>query len=153
RLRVAFLGATTIDHLAPSIRIGALRRGLIAEISVMPYGQWRQQILDPEAELYACKPQCVVLAPDMASLLPRLPLSASADAAHDAVEAATAELSSLWRMVRERTNAAVLQELPWLAEPSLYGHFEDLVPVAPAALTERLRRRVAEAAAEQGILI
>src|SRR3546814_20149636 len=64
------LGSNTLDHLVPGIAIGALRRGLLCEIDVAPYGQWRQQILDPASALYAASPDAVLLALDHASLLP-----------------------------------------------------------------------------------
>src|SRR5690606_35667738 len=38
RLRLAIAGSSTLDHLAPGIRVGALRRGLIVELLVCPYG-------------------------------------------------------------------------------------------------------------------
>src|SRR3546814_17254520 len=96
------LGSNTHDHMVPGIGFGALRRGLLCEIDVAPYGQWRQQILDPASALYAAKPDAVLLALDHASLLPELPLSASAGEADGAIEAALAELASLWQMLPDR---------------------------------------------------
>lgn len=153
RLRLALLGSATLDHLAPAIRVGALRRGLLAEILVAPYGQWRQQVLDPSSELRAFAPDAVLLAPDQADMVPGLPLGASAEEVADAVEAAVGELAALWRTLRDQARAAVIQQTPWQAAPSLYGHFERLVPAAPAAQAARLDRRIAEAAAEEGTIL
>src|SRR5690606_29816927 len=117
RLRLALLGSSTLDHLVPGIRVGALRRGLLLEVDVAPYGQWRQQILDPGSALYAFKPEAVLLALDHASLLPELPLETPAADADAAVNAALEELSSLWQMLRDRARTTIIQQTLWSDEP------------------------------------
>src|SRR6185436_8710219 len=39
RLRLAILASTTIDHLAPAIRVAGLRRGLLFDVYIGGYGQ------------------------------------------------------------------------------------------------------------------
>src|SRR3546814_15604147 len=70
RLRLALLGSSSQEHLLPGIRIGALRRGLVVDVEVAPYGQWRQQALDPSSSLHAVEPDAILLTLDQASLLP-----------------------------------------------------------------------------------
>jgi len=153
RLRLSLLGSATLDHLVPAIRVAALRRGLVVDVDVAPFGQWRQQILDPGSALYAFEPDCVLLAPDMSALLSELPLDATAAEAALAVDAAVDDLAQLWRMVRDRAGAAVLQETPWLDAPPLYGHFERHVPGSPGAVARRLDRAMDEVAAKEGVLL
>ncbi|HEX7005857.1 MAG TPA: methoxymalonyl-ACP biosynthesis protein FkbH, partial [Alphaproteobacteria bacterium] len=64
RLRLALLGNATLDHLVPGIRVGALRRGLRVETMIAPYGQWHQQILDPQSAFYAFEPDAILLSLD-----------------------------------------------------------------------------------------
>lgn len=153
RLRLALLGDATFEHLVPSIRVGALRRGLAVDVDVAPFGQWRQQILDPFSALYASAPDCVLLAPNFTSMVPELPADTGREAAGVAVEAAAEELSQLWRMLRKRLNATVIQETPWLEEPPLYGHFERQVPASRGAVARRLDHAIEAAAQREGVLL
>lgn len=153
RLRLALLGSSTLDHLVPGIRVGALRRGLLLEVEVAPYGQWRQQILDPGSALYAFKPEAVLLALDHASLLPELPLETPAADADAAVNAALEELSSLWQMLRDRARTTIIQQTLWSDEPPLFGHFERQVAASPTALATRFDSRLADRASEHRVLL
>src|SRR5690606_14357443 len=80
RVRLALVAATTVDHLVPAIRVGCLRRGLIADIYVAPLAQHRQELIDPGSGLHRFDPEVVLLMPDAASLLPALPLTTPAEA-------------------------------------------------------------------------
>lgn len=153
RLRLALLGSMTLDHIVPAIRVAALRRGLVVDIELAPYGQWRQQILDPDSSLYAFGPDCVLLAIDAPTLVPDLPLDAAAMQVKMAVDGAVDNLAQLWRLVAERTGAAVIQETPWLDGPSLYGHFERQVPASPGAIMHRLDCALTDRATAEGVLL
>lgn len=153
RLRLALLGSSSQEHLVPGIRVGALRRGLVVEVEVAPYGQWRQQAFDPSSSLHAFEPDAVLLALDQASLLPDQPLATGAAAAGAAVDAAVEDLVQVWRALRERSAATVIQQLPWSDDPPLFGHGELLVPGSAGALAARLRLRLAEAAVAEGVVL
>lgn len=153
RLRLAMLGSSSQEHLVPGIRVGALRRGLVVDVEVAPYGQWRQQAIDPSSSLHAFEPDAVLLALDQASLLPDQPVAAGLAAARSAVDAAVEDLAAVWRGIRERTAATVVQQLPWSDDPSLFGHGELLVPGSTGALAARLNLRLTEAAAAEGVLL
>lgn len=153
RLRLALLGSATFDHLVPAIRIAGLRRGLVVDIDVAPFGQWRQQILDSSSALYAAEPDCVLLAPDIASMVPEFPADAGRREVAAAIDASASELVQLWRMLRQRLSATVIQETPWLEEAPLYGHFERHVPASPGAVARRLDLAIEDAAAREGVLL
>jgi len=153
RLRLALVGNATLDHLAPGIRIGALRRGLLVETFVAPYGQWRQQILDPASALYEFKPEAIALLLDAHALLPDLPLAAAADEAAAAVEAVVNEVAQSWRAAQDRAQAAIIQLVPWLDEPPVLGHLEQKVPASRGALWTRLSAGLTEAAAGAGVTL
>ena len=59
-IRLAVLGSSTTDHLLPAIRIAGLRRRLLVDIYSGPYGQYRQDLLDPTSSLYRFAPQTVL---------------------------------------------------------------------------------------------
>lgn len=149
-VRLALLAGHTVDHLVPAIRVAGLRRGLLVDCRIGPYGQWRQQILDPASELYRSEPDVVLLAPSADELLPPLPLSATRGEAQEAVSRTVKELAGFWRILRDRLRAAVVQQAPLPPTP-LFGHHERLVPGSPGALAARLDGALADAAAEEGV--
>lgn len=153
RLKLAVIGSSTVDHLVPGIRVGTLRRGLMADVLVCPFGQWRQQVLDPGSELYGFAPDAVLLSLEAAAVMPELPLNATKAEVAAAADRAVNDLAELWAVLRDRARAVVIQQTPWSDETPLYGHYERLVPGSPGAIADRLDRRIAEAAAEKGILL
>ena len=153
-LKLAVIGSSTVDHLVPGIRVGALRRGLVAEVLVCPYGQWRQQVLDPGSELYGFAPDAVLLSLEAAAVMPELPLNATKAEVAAAVDQVVNDLAELWATLRDRAHAVAIQQTPWWGETTpLYGHYERLVPASPGAVADRLDRRIAEMAAEKGALL
>jgi FkbH-like protein len=149
-VRLTILAGHTVDHLVPAIRVAGLRRGLLVDCRVGPYGQWRQQILDPGSELYRSQAEAVVLAPSADELLPAASLSAGRAEAEAAVTRTVTELAGLWRILRGRLRAAVIQQVPLPPLP-LFGHHERLVPGSPGALAARLGVALADVAAEEGV--
>src|ERR1700682_4890862 len=45
-VRLAILASSTVDHLAPTIRVAGVRRRLLIDVHVGAYGQYRQEVLD-----------------------------------------------------------------------------------------------------------
>ena len=56
-VRVAMLGRSTLDMLAPSLELSLFCRGLLSELFIAPYGSFMQELLDPESATSAFKPQ------------------------------------------------------------------------------------------------
>jgi len=153
RMRVALIGSSTLDHMIPGIRIGALRRGLLAEPWLAPFGQWRQEILNPSSGLHEFKPDAVFLSLDARAVLPEIPLSASSDEVAQIVDAKVEEIAGLWRTIRERLGAMILQQTLLPAEPPMFGHYERLVPASRGAVSARFDSKLVEAASQEGVLL
>jgi hypothetical protein len=130
RLKLALIGSSTLDHLAASIRIGALRRGLFVDLYVGDYGQWRQAILDPASALYAFEPDAVLLSHEVSALVSPPSLSASDADVEATIEGAVHDLGALWKILRDRAQAVVIQQTPWQLDANLFGHMERLLPAA-----------------------
>ena len=47
-VRLAVLSSSTVNHLLPAIRVAGLRRRLLIDVHTGTYGQYRQDLLDPE---------------------------------------------------------------------------------------------------------
>ena len=56
-VRLTILASSTVDHLAPAIRVAGLRRRLLIEVHGGTYGQYRQDFIDPASALHRFQPQ------------------------------------------------------------------------------------------------
>jgi FkbH-like protein len=146
-IKLAILASATVDHLQPSICIAALRRGLIVETYVAPYGQYRQEILNPASQLHQFAPNAVLLSLDNTQLQHQLPLDASWDDIEAVAAAHLAEWSSYWQTLQTRLGAVVLQETFIPPSQRLFGHYDSNLPATPGTfariVNDRLRRQAA----------
>ena len=55
-VRLAVLGSATLTHLLPAIRVAGLRRGIWIDTYENDYGQYAQELSDPDSDLHAFKP-------------------------------------------------------------------------------------------------
>jgi FkbH-like protein len=152
-VRLAALGATTINHLLAATRVAGLRHRLLIETHAGGFGQYRQELLGADSPLAAFRPQFVLLAVTRADILADVPLGASRAVVEGAVIGAVAELRELWRAARERFGAVMIQQSFLDAGPPLFGSHDRVIAGAPARLTERLNHAVADAAAQDGALL
>lgn len=56
-IRLAMLGNSTLDMLAPQLELALLARHLVPETFVAPYGSFMQELLDPSSATSGFKPQ------------------------------------------------------------------------------------------------
>ena len=151
-VRLAILSSSTVDHLPPAIRVAGLRRRLLIEVHSGSYGQYRQDLLDPNSALHRFKPQAALFSLSAREAIAGVPLTASAAEVDAAIGRLIGELCSLWRKARE-IGAAVIQQTFLDVSETLFGGYERLVPGAPGAVVTRLNDRLAEAAAEDKALL
>ena len=104
-VRLAVLGSHTTGHLVPTLVLAAAASGVALEVYEGPYGQYRQEVLDPSSGLHAFAPEVVLLAVDAREVrFPPVSASPQEDLAAEA-----GRWRSLWAAVQERLGAAVLQ--------------------------------------------
>jgi FkbH-like protein len=72
RIRIALLGTTTLDFFAGPLVARALSDGILAEVSVGPFNQITQQVVDRDSALYRSAPDAIFLLPRVEELGPRL---------------------------------------------------------------------------------
>ncbi|HLX98637.1 MAG TPA: HAD-IIIC family phosphatase, partial [Roseiarcus sp.] len=148
-IRLAIVASSTVDHLAPAIRVAGLRRRLLIEVHHGSYGQYRQDLLDAGSALHRFKPQAVLVSLSAREAIAGVGLGATTAEADGAVGRFIAELRSLWRRARD-AGAAVLQQTFLDVTEPVFGGYDRMVPGAPGAVVARLNARLAEAAAEDG---
>ncbi len=153
RVRLAILTSCTIDHLLPAIRVAGLRRGLLFEIYAGRYGQYRQELLDSASPLHGFRPDLILLSLSCREAIASVPLEASADEAERAISQSVTELRELWRSARENFNATVIQQSFLDVSEPLFGGSDRLVPGTPAQLVARLNDLVADATAQDRVLL
>ncbi len=152
-LKLGIVASATVEHLVPAIRVSGLRRRLLLNVCLGPFGQYRQQVLDPTSSLHAFGPQVLLFALTAREVVSSIPVTASAGEVDDRVNAAVAELRALWRRAQEELKTVVIQQTFLDYSDPLFGSFDRLVAGSPSAIIRRLNAQLAAAAAEEGVLL
>jgi FkbH-like protein len=108
-IRLAILGGFTTTQLAQAIKLALFCMGGDVEILEADYGVYRQEVLDPQSDLYRFQPNVVFLATSWRDLIHRPSLGLHRDEAAALVEAEFADWSKLWRTAHDRLGCLVLQ--------------------------------------------
>ena len=143
QIKLALLGSSTLTHLVPHIRLGALRRGLLAQVHVGDYGLYRQELADPNSAVHALWPDVVLLALDAEHLAG----GAGADP-----ETAIANLRSSWKAA-QALGAVVLQQTVMPRFEPVMGNNEDRLAQSPATIVRRFNHLLRETAAQDNIYL
>ena len=142
-IRLAVLASSTVAHLLPAIRIGALRRGLWLTTYEADYGQYFQELSDPASALHEFRPDAVLFAFDANSLTRGLDANTEA--------AAIAHLRACWSMARALCQGPVLQQtLLNVFLPSLGGN-EHRLPGSRRHVVARLNALLRAEADSAGV--
>lgn len=152
-IRLALLGANTLDHLAPAIRVAGLRRRILFDIHIGSYGQYRQELLNPSSQVHRFRPQIVLLSLSSRETLSALPLSSTEGEVQALIEQRIDEIRHLWRTARETLGAVVIQQTVLDVADPVFGSYDCVVPAAPCRVIARLNERMAQAASADGVLL
>ncbi len=150
-VRLAVLGSSTLDQLVPGLRVGALRHRMWTQLYVPAYGQAMRESLDPASGLYAFAPNVVLFAFDAPYLIGDDTAGLSAAQADARVERIVGDLRALWRRVRERTDAQLIQQTLMPTLLPLMGENEARLPGAPLNLLRRVNAALRDAAHAAGV--
>ncbi len=152
RVRLALLSSSTVDHLLPALRVGALRRRMLLEVRAGSFAQYRQELLDPPPALRQFAPQVVLLSLTPGEFIAGVKPGQSEAEVRSVVAAAVANLRNLWSRARQHFNATVIQQSFLDVTEPLFGQFDRLVAGTPARLIAQLNTEAADAAAAEGVL-
>jgi FkbH-like protein len=150
-VRVALLASSTVDHLLPALRIGALRRNIHLSIYVGEYGQYSRELMDSGSALHRWKPDLVLFAMDAHHLLNTIEPRDSLIAAEDKVEAASLSLVQHWRLAREAFGCRVVQQTVLPVFPMMLGNNEQRLPGSRARAASAINTRLRELADDEGV--
>ena len=153
RIKLAIVASSTVDHLAPAIRVAGLRHRLLLDVYVGQYGQYRQELLDEASPLHRFGPQIVLISLTAREAVAGAPLAATAAEVEEIIGTSIEELRVLWRKARETLSATVIQQTFLNVADPLFGSYDRLVSGSPARLVARLNDRLSEAVAADGVLL
>ncbi|TXH56369.1 MAG: HAD-IIIC family phosphatase [Burkholderiaceae bacterium] len=153
RIRLALLGSCTHDHLLPAIRVAGLRRRLLFDVHAGSFGQYRQELLEPSAQLNEFRPDIVLLSLTAREAVARVPLGATQAEADLAISSWVGELRELWNKARSAFSATIVQQTFLDVSEPVFGDFDRLVPGSPARVVARLNDQTIDAAGQDGVLL
>ncbi len=97
-------------HLHPAIRVGGLRRGLWIDTYENEYGQYLQELSDPDSGLHAFEPTTILLALDAHHLAAGVTAGMDAADADAALAEVTGRLREAWSLARRGFRCPVIQQ-------------------------------------------
>lgn len=150
-VRLALLGSSTTDHLLPSLRVAAARRGLWIKTYACSYGQYRQELLDPSSALSQFAPDAVLFALDAYHLAASFNAGLSSAEADDRFNRLCQELTELWQAARNAFGCTVLQQTVLPVFGDLVGNNEQRLPGSRARLVRRLNAELRALADAEGV--
>ncbi len=148
-VRIAVANSYTTTQFVPMLRLAGLRANLAIAAYDGPYGQYQQDILDPESGLYAFEPDFVLLAVHEGEL--RLP-----ELAEDPADAARREVDrwrGLWDRVRQQSDARVVQHLFAARPETPFGHLAARLPGSRLSLVHAVNSGLGEAAKNDVLVV
>jgi FkbH-like protein len=152
-VRLAILSTSTIDHLLAAIRVAGIRYKLRLDFFSGSFGQYRQELLDPDSPLLRFRPDLILLSLSARQTTSGVPIAATTDEVEEALARAIEELRELWRHARRTFNATVIQQSYLDISEPLFGSYDRLVPAAPSRMIARLNDLLAHAAAQENVML
>jgi FkbH-like protein len=150
-VRLAVLGAATLSHLLAPIRVAGLRRNIWIATYENDYGQYLQELLDPNSALHAFRPTSILFALDAYHLTQGLHAALSAADAAAAMDEAKAQLLRCWRVAREQFKCPVLQQTLLDPFPALLGSNEHRLPGSRSRFVAELNAALPAMAEAEGV--
>lgn len=145
RATAAVLGSYTTTQYAQLLRLAALHAGVALDVYDAPYGQYRQELLDPASRTRALRPDFVILAAHDGELA----LPALSDAPGRDVEGELRRWTSLWDAAAA-AGSRVVQHAFAIPPEAPLGHLGAKLPGSRQAMAHALNARLGEAAAAAG---
>lgn len=147
--KVAVLGSYTTIQLIQLLELAARRLGIALTFYESPFGQYQQEILDPNSAMYAFGPDVILLAVHEREL--RLPDYSQAP--NQDIDAEVARWSALWATAAERSKARVIQHNFALPSEAPMGHLGARLPGSRYMMTQALNARLGEEAGSKVSLV
>ncbi len=150
-VRLALLGSATMAHLHSAIRVAGLRRGMWIDTYENEYGQYRQELSDPQSGLHGFEPTAVLLALDAHYLTAGVTAAMDRAAADAALDEAMGRLRETWAVARRAFRCPLIQQTTLPVHPPVLGANEHQLPGSRARFVARLNAALRDLAEQEGV--
>ena len=151
KVRLAVLGSSTLAHLLPAIRVAGLRRGIWIDTYENDYGQYLQELTDPDSDLHAFKPTAILVALDAYHLTAGVTAAMEAETAEAALTEMTDRVQEVWRQARNAFKCPILQQTGLPVHLPVLGNNEHRLPGSKARFIVRLNQAMRDMAEKDGV--
>ena len=150
-VRLAVLASSTMTHLLPGIRVGGLRRGIWIDVHEGDFGQYLQELSDPNSDLHAFKPTMVLVAFDAHQVAAGATAGLDDAGAQAALDETMAHTQEVWRLAREAFRCPIIHQTALPVHPPVLGSNEHRLGGSRSAFIAALNHRLRQAADEAGV--
>jgi len=150
-VRLALLGSSTMAHLHAAIRVAGLRRGLWITIYENDYGQYWQELTDPDSALHAFEPNAVLFALDPHHLAAGLGASLDRTEVEQNFQEVQDRVRECWRLAGEAFRCPIIQQTPLPVHPPLLGNNEHRLPGSRQGFVARFNHELRRLADSEGV--
>jgi FkbH-like protein len=150
-VRLAILGSSTTTHLAAGIRIAGLRRKTWVDVYEGEYGQYWQELLNPNSGLHEFNPTVILFALDGWHLSADIDGSMSSAEVKARNTALWERIRSCWQIATNELGAKVIQQTPIATQPRLIGNNEHRLSGSRASYLSRFNTDLRAMADEYGV--
>jgi FkbH-like protein len=150
-IRLAVLGSSTLSHLLAGIRVAAIRRGFWVSTYENDYGQYLQELSNPNSTLYSFQPNCVLIALDAYHLSAGINASLAQKDVDEALTRTCSQIERNWQFARESLGCSVIQQTALPLHSPLFGSNEQRLPGSRAAYISRLNAALRTLADRSGV--
>ena len=151
KVRLAVLGSSTLAHLLPGIRVAGLRRGIWIDTYENDYGQYLQELSDPDSPLHAFQPTAVLLALDAYHLTAGVTAGMDAASAEAALTEMQDHIQEVWQLASTAFRCPILQQAALPLHLSVLGNNEHRLPGSRSWFVARLNAAIRTMAEQQGV--
>ena len=151
RVRLAVLGSSTLTHLLPAIRVAGLRRGIWVDTYENDYGQYLQELADPESDLHAFRPTAILIALDAYHMTAGVTAGMDAENAEAALTEMKDRVREVWKLAREAFKCPVLHQTVLPVHRPVLGNNEHRLAGSRAWFVSRLNTALRAMADQDGV--
>jgi FkbH-like protein len=151
KIRLAVIGSSTLTHLLPAIRAAGLRRGIWIDTYENEFGQYLQELSQPDSPLHAFKPNAVLIALDAYHLTAGVTAGLNQESADAALRETQDRIREVWRMAKQAFHCPIVQQAALPVHLPVLGNNEHRLPGSRANFVTRLNQAIRVMAEADGV--
>jgi FkbH-like protein len=150
-VRLAILGSCTLTHLLAGIRVGGFRHGLWITAYENDFGQYLQELFDPNSSLHRFEPNAVLFAFDRFHLTAGLTAAMDGEAVERLRTEVLEKIRGCWRQAHTAFKCLILQQTVLSGDADLLGNNEHRLPGSRTRFVAELNAALRDMADIEGV--